>query len=279
MDEQFLPILDDPFLSALAGTRTASQRVPFSGIVGKVAIVTGGGSGIGRAAALAFAAAGARVVVANRTGAKAEAVATEIVALGGRAVGVQVDVSVGRDVQRMIATAVERFGGVDILFNNAGISPHGTVTEMSEEEWDECIAIDLRSVFLGAKYAIPVMQQRGGGVILNTAGTLGIRPCRNKAAYGAAKAGVINLTKAIALDYARDAIRCNVICPGYIETPLTAHIAPADRDAFLESSQPLRGLIQPEEVASLAVYLASDAARMITGQAYVINGGQQAGMF
>lgn len=218
-------------------------------------------------------------MVANRTGAKAETVAAEIASTGSEAIALQVDVSKGADVQRMIAAAVERFGGVDILFNNAGISPNGTVTEITEEEWDECIAIDLRSVFLGAKYAIPVMQERGGGVILNTAGTLGIRPCRNKAAYGAAKAGVINLTKAIALDYARDNVRCNVICPGYIDTPLTAHMATEERDAFLEVSQPLRGLIQPEEVAALAVYLASDAARMITGQAFVIDGGQQAGMF
>lgn len=250
-----------------------------AGIAGKVAIVTGGGSGIGRAAALAYAAAGAQVVVANRTGSKADAVAAEIHAADGQAVSVAVDVSKGPDVQRMVAAAVDTFGGVDILFNNAGISPNGTITEISEEEWDECLAIDLRSVFLGAKYAIPVMQKRGGGVILNTAGTLGLRPCRGKAAYGAAKAGVINLTKAIALDYARDGIRSNVICPGYIITPLTAHIADTDRDAFLDVSQPLRGLIQPEEVASLAVYLASDAARMITGQAYVIDGGQQAGMF
>lgn len=250
-----------------------------AGIAGKVAIVTGGGSGIGRSASLAFAAAGAKVVVANRTGAKADAVAAEIATAGGEAIGVQVDVSIGRDVQRMVAAAVGHFGGVDILFNNAGISPNGSVTEIGEEEWDECIAIDLRSVFLGAKYTIPVMQRRGGGVILNTAGTLGIRPCRNKSAYGAAKAGVINLTKAIALDYARDGVRCNVICPGYIDTPLTAHVSPEARDAFLDVAQPLRGLITPEEVASLAVFLASDAARMITGQAYVIDGGQQAGMF
>lgn len=250
-----------------------------AGISGKVAIVTGGGSGIGRAACLAFDAVGAKVVVASRTGSKADAVATEINAQGGEAVAVQADVSRGDDVRRMIAAAESTFGGLDILFNNAGISPNGTVTSISEEEWDECIAVDLRSVFLGAKYAIPIMQQRGGGVILNTAGTLGIRPCRDKAAYGAAKAGVINLTKAIALDYARDGIRCNVICPGYVDTPLTAHIEAAARDAFLDASQPLPGLIQPEEVASLAVYLASDAARMITGQTYVIDGGQQAGMF
>jgi len=250
-----------------------------AGVEGKVAIVTGGGSGIGRSASLALAAAGAKVVVANRTGHKADAVAAEIAATGGQAVAVQVDVSTGKDVQHMVAIAMESFGGIDILFNNAGISPNGSITEISEEEWDECIAIDLRSVFLGAKYAIPYMQARGGGVILNTAGTLGIRPCRNKAAYGAAKAAVINLTKSIALDYARDGIRCNVICPGYIDTPLTAHISPADRDAFLETSQPLRGVIQADEVAALALYLASDVARMITGQAYLIDGGQQAGMF
>jgi meso-butanediol dehydrogenase/(S,S)-butanediol dehydrogenase/diacetyl reductase len=273
-----LYVPEDPFFSALTAA-SQRQRMSPSGIYGKVAIVTGGGSGIGRSASLAFAEAGARVVVANRTYAKADAVAAEIVAAGGQAIGIQVDVSIGKDVQRMVGAAVSTYGGVDILFNNAGISPNGTVTEISEEEWDECIAIDLRSVFLGAKYAIPVMKRRGGGVIINTAGTLGIRPCRNKAAYGAAKAGVINLTKAIALDYARDDIRCNVICPGYIDTPLTAHMSPQDRDAFLETSQPLRGLITPEEVAALAVYLASDAARMITGQAYVIDGGQQAGMF
>lgn len=262
-----------------ANTHNRARYAMTAGIAGKVVVITGGGSGIGRAACLAFAAAGAQVVVANRTGSKAEAVADEITAQGGSAVAVQADVSRGEDVQRMLAASESHFGGVDILFNNAGISPSGTITEISEEEWDACIAIDLRSVFLGAKYAIPFMQQRGGGVILNTAGTLGIRPCRNKAAYGAAKAGVINLTKAIALDYARDRIRCNVICPGYVDTPLTAHIEAVDRDAFLNASQPLPGLIQPEEVANLAVYLASDAARMITGQAYVIDGGQQAGMF
>lgn len=249
-----------------------------TGIAGKVCIVTGGGSGIGRASALAFAAEGAKVVVANRTGSKAEAVAAEIRAAGGEALALQVDVSVGMEVQEMIGVTVATYGGLDILFSNAGISPNGSVTAISEEEWDTCLAIDLKSVFLGAKYAIPAMQKRGGGVILNTAGTLGIRPTRDKAAYGAAKAGVINLSKAIALDYGPDNIRCNVICPGYVDTPLTAHIDAAARDAFLARSQALHGLIRAEEVAALAVYLASDAARMITGQAFVIDGGQQAGM-
>jgi 3-oxoacyl-[acyl-carrier protein] reductase len=248
-------------------------------LAGKVALVTGGGSGIGRASCLAFAQAGAAVVVAGRTESKLAAVASEIVAAGGMAAIAVGDVSRGEDVRSMIAVAVERFGGLDVLFNNAGISPSGRITDISEEAWDTCIAADLRSVFLGAKYAIPELQRRGGGVILNTAGTFGLRAAREKAAYAAAKAGVVNLTRAIALDYARDNIRCNVICPGYVDTPLNDGFEPALRDAFLDRYQPLPGLMQADEVAALALFLASDVAKMITGQAYVIDAGQQAGLF
>lgn len=248
-------------------------------LLDKVAAITGGGSGIGRATCLAFAKAGASVVVASRTLHKAEAVADEIRDAGATALAVQVDVSNGLAVQHMIEVAVANFGGLDILFNNAGISPSGSVTDISESEWDECIAVDLRSVFLGAKYAIPFLQKQGGGVILNTAGTLGVRPCRHKAAYATAKAGVINLTRSIALDYGRDNIRCNAICPGYVETPLTFGVEPSVRDQFLDQYQPLQGVIQAEEVAGLAVYLASDAAIKITGQIFVIDGGQIAGLY
>ncbi len=248
-------------------------------LAGKVALVTGGGSGIGRACALALAAAGADIVISGRTGAKLDRVGEEIAATGGRATTVAGDVSAGSDVEQMVATAVARFGRLDIVICSAGISPVGRVTDISEAEWDECMAIDLRSVFLAAKHAIPILQtQAEGGVLINIAGTLGIRPCRNKAAYAAAKAGVINLTRAIALDYASERIRCNVICPGYIDTPLNEAFDPADRDAFLADSQPLPGLIQPEEVAAMALYLASAAASMVTGQTFVIDGGQQAGM-
>jgi 3-oxoacyl-[acyl-carrier protein] reductase len=247
-------------------------------LAGKIAIVTGGGSGIGAATARAFAAAGAQVVVAGRTLNKVESVVEQIRRASGVAQAIQADVSQGADVGRVIAAAVAHFGGVDILYNNAGISPSGRITEISEAEWDECIAIDLRSVFLGSKYAIPELQKRGGGVILNTAGTFGIRPAKNKAAYAAAKAGVINLTRAIALDYAADQIRCNVICPGFVDTPLTAEFDGDPRAQFLTAYQPLPGVIHADEVAALALYLASDAAKMITGQTFVIDGGQQAGM-
>ncbi|MCG8350636.1 MAG: glucose 1-dehydrogenase [Chloroflexales bacterium] len=257
-------------------TQTAHCARP---LAGKAALVTGGGSGIGRAICLAFAQAGAHVVVAGRTLGKIALVAEEIRTNGGQVATVAGDVSRGADVQAMVGAALEQFGGLDVLVNNAGISPSGSVTAISEAEWDECIAVDLRSVFLGAKYAIPAMQRYGGGVILNTAGTFGLRPARGKAAYAAAKAGVINLTRAIALDYAHDAIRCNAICPGFVATPLTEGVDPAERDRFLAQYQPLSGVIQADEVAALAVYLASDAARMITGQTFVIDAGQQAGIY
>lgn len=246
---------------------------------GKVAIIIGGGSGIGEASSYAFAREGARIAVVNRTLAKAEAVARAIEAEGGRAIAIGADVSVRADVERMIDRAARELGTPDILFNNAGVSPSGRVTDISEAEWDECMNVDLKSVFLTARRALPLMMAAGGGVILNTAGTFGIRAAKDKAAYSVAKAGVINLTRSIALDYARDSIRCNAICPGYVDTPLNAGFPLAERDAFLERYQPLPGLIAAGEVAEMAVYLASDAARMITGQVFVIDGGQQAGLY
>lgn len=245
----------------------------------KVALVTGGGSGIGAASCYAFAREGARVAVANRTLAKAQAVARQIEADGGRAIAIEADVSQSIDVARVIERTLAELGAPSILFNNAGISPAGSVTDISEAEWDECLNIDLKSVFLTSRLAIPLMIEAGGGVILNTAGTFGLRAASKKAAYSVAKAGVINLTRSIALDYAQDNIRSNAICPGYVDTPLNEGFPDADRDAFLEQHQPLRGLISAEDVAEMAVYLASDAAKMITGQVFVLDGGQQAGLF
>lgn len=245
----------------------------------KVAIVTGGGSGIGAASCQAFAREGAAVAVASRTLSKAEALARAIEAAGGRAIAISADVSRSADVQRMIDRTVAELGPPDILFSNAGISPAGRITDISEADWDECINIDLKSVFLAARSAIPHMIEAGGGVIINTAGTFGIRAAKNKAAYSVAKAGVINLSRSIALDYARENIRCNAICPGYVDTPLNEGFPAAARDAFLKRYQPLPGLIGAAEVAEMALYLASDAAKMITGQVFVLDGGQQAGLY
>ena len=245
---------------------------------GKVILITGGGSGIGAASCLAFAREGAKVAVVNRTLSKAEAVAQLIADSGGAAVAIQADVSLAADVERMIDRTVSQLGVPDVVFNNAGISPSGRVTDISEADWDDCLNIDLKSVFLCAKAVIPLMTA-AGGCILNTAGTFGIRAAKNKAAYSAAKAGLVNLTRSIALDYARDRIRCNVICPGYVDTSLNEGFPPEERDAFLAQYQPLPGLISAADVAELAVYLASDAAKMITGQVFVIDGGQQAGLF
>lgn len=245
---------------------------------GKVVIVTGAGSGIGAASAIAFAAAGAGVVCAGRTLESVRRTAAGIVREGGLAQAVQTDVSDDASVGNLVDAAIRHFGRIDVLFNNAGISPSGRITDIDEAQWDECLDVNLKGVFLASRQVIPHMRSRGG-VILNTAGTFGLRPSTGKAAYAAAKAGVINLTRSIALDYARENIRCNAICPGFVETPLTASLGDSERDAFLERSQPLPGVIQSEDVAQLALWLASDAARMITGQAFIIDGGQQAGMY
>lgn len=247
-------------------------------LAGRVAIITGGGSGIGAASCHAFARAGAQVVSAGRTASSVQRVAAEIEAQGETALALAVDVSQEDSLQEMIATTVARFGRIDVLFNNAGISPSGRITELDEGDWDECLNINLKSVFLGAKHVIPHMHE-SGGVILNTAGTFGLLPAGNKAAYSTAKAGVINLTRSIALDYAQENVRCNAICPGFVDTPLTAGLAEKERDSFLSRNQPLPGIIQPDDVAQMAVWLSSPAARMITGQVFVIDGGQQAGLF
>lgn len=246
----------------------------------KVVIITGAGSGIGAASAHAFASAGAKIVTVGRTLSKVEAVATNIVNAGGEAIAMNADITNSSAVQRIVAATIETFGRVDVLYNNAGISPSGTITETTEDEWDTCLDVNLKGVFLGSKYVLPHMQAAGSGVILTTAGTFGLRPAKNKAAYSVAKAAAISLSKSIALDYARDNIRANVIAPGVVETPLLSG-ATADPafQQFLDQYQPLPGITQPEEVAGLAVYLASDAARMITGQVFVIDAGQQTGLY
>lgn len=245
---------------------------------GRVAVVTGAGSGIGRAASVALAAAGAAVVAAGRTQDGISEVADEINAAGGQARSHQADVTDDADIADLLAFTEDSFGGLDVYFNNAGVSPEGSVTQTSEAEWDRCIATNLTSVFLGARHAIPALVRRGGGVFLVTAGTLGLRPSREKAAYAAAKAGAISLTRSVALDYGADNVRANAICPGLVDTPLTGHLTPQQVADYIERYQTLPGTIGPGDIASLVVFLASAAARFITGQCFVIDAGQTAGL-
>ena len=244
----------------------------------RVAVVTGAGSGIGRAASLALAAAGAAVVAAGRTQDGISEVADEINAAGGRARSLRADVTDDADVADLLAFTEDSFGGLDVYFNNAGISPEGSVTQTSEAEWDRCITTNLTSVFLGARHAIPALVKRGGGVFLVTAGTLGLRPSREKAAYAAAKAGAISLTRSVALDYGADNVRANAICPGLVDTPLTSHLTAQQVADYIERYQTLPGTIGAGDIASLVVFLASDAAQFITGQCFVIDAGQTAGL-
>ena len=245
---------------------------------GRVAVVTGAGSGIGRAASVALAAAGAAVVAAGRTQDGISEVADEINAAGGQARSHRADVTDDADIADLLAFTEDSFGGLDVYFNNAGVSPEGSVTQTSEAEWDRCIATNLTSVFLGARHAIPALIRRGGGVFLVTAGTLGLRPSREKAAYAAAKAGAISLTRSVALDYGADNVRANAICPGLVDTPLTSHLTAQQVADYVERYQTLLGTIGPGDIASLVVFLASAAARFITGQCFVIDAGQTAGL-
>jgi NAD(P)-dependent dehydrogenase (short-subunit alcohol dehydrogenase family) len=245
---------------------------------GKTALITGAGAGIGRASVLLFAREGARVAAVDlneETGAETARLASEA---GGEVLFHQGDVSRAADAEGMIRTAVARWGRLDILFNNAGIVPGGTAEEVDEETWDRTMAVNLRSAFLGCKYAIPVMRQQGGGVIINTASVAGLVGVKNRAAYSASKMGVIGLTRSVAIDFIQDGIRANAICPGTVDTPsLRGRIAAsgdpeAARAAFL-ARQPMGRLGNAEEIAALALYLGSDESAYMTGSEIVIDGG------
>jgi NAD(P)-dependent dehydrogenase (short-subunit alcohol dehydrogenase family) len=243
----------------------------------KVAIITGGGSGIGEATALLFAAEGAQVVVADIRLHAAHATATTITASGGTAVAVHADVTQAHDVQAMIQTAVHTYGGIDILFNNAGIGVQGNAVELSEEMWDRVMALNLTGVFLGCKYAIPEMIKRGGGSIINTASIMGLVGGSLSAVYPATKGGVVLLTKNAALDYAQHNIRVNCICPGHIETPLLQRLLdnPTQQEQLLRQ-YPMGRLGQAREIAQGVLFLASDEASFVTGSTLVLDGGYTA---
>jgi NAD(P)-dependent dehydrogenase (short-subunit alcohol dehydrogenase family) len=240
----------------------------------KVAIITGGGSGIGRATCLLFAREGAKVVVADYIAEGGNETVRQIAAAGGQAVFVQADVSKSADVQNLIGAAVRNYGRVDILFNNAGIEgPSAKLANLKEEDWDRVIAIDLTSVYLGMKYVIPEMIKQGGGVILSTASVAGLVGFQGSGAYAAAKAGVINLTRLAALEYADKNIRVNCICPGVIETPMVERVMGGRPRERVVRSEPIGRLGRPEDIANAALFLASDESSFATGAPFIIDGG------
>jgi NAD(P)-dependent dehydrogenase (short-subunit alcohol dehydrogenase family) len=238
-------------------------------LAGKVAIITGAGSGIGRASAELFAREGAKVVCADLSG-KEEEVAAEI---GDAAVAVRTDVTSVEDIKRMINVARDRFGRLDVLFNNAGTGggKRALMADIDEESFDHQIAVHLKAVFLGMKYAIPVMLEHGGGSIINTASASGLVGWREISAYSAAKGGVVLLTKSAALDYAEMGIRVNAICPGMTWTGMTGKATGATPQT--KPNQPMGRWGLPEELAAAALFLASDSSSFITGTAIPVDGG------
>jgi NAD(P)-dependent dehydrogenase (short-subunit alcohol dehydrogenase family) len=249
---------------------------------GKRALITGGASGIGRATALLFARKGAAVSVVDIDEAGGQATIQMIMDEGGQAIFVRCDVSQGADCQRAVQRTVDELGGLDILFNNAGIIRRATVIGTSEEEWDRVMAINVKSIFLMSKYAIPVMAESGGGVIINTASGWGLVGGRNAVSYCASKGAVVNMTRAMALDHGEQNIRINCICPGDTNTGMLRNEAQqlgvSDEKFLAEAAdRPLRRIGKPEDIAQAVLYLASDASSFVTGTTLVVDGGGLAG--
>jgi len=244
----------------------------------KVAIVTGAGSGIGKATAEYFAQQGAKVVAVDWNAASGERTVEGIVNAGGVAVFCHSDVSIAAQVEGMVGTALDRFGRLDILVNNAAIQILSKLVETTEADWDRTHSVNLKGVFLGCKYAIPAMRKGGGGAIVNIASVLGIVADPDLAAYCAAKGGVISLTRVAALTYGVDSIRVNCICPGDVETPLVEDYFNKDPDPAklrreIYSKYALRRIAAPAEVAKVAAFLASGQSSFMTGSAVVMDGG------
>ena len=250
-----------------------------------MAIVTGGSSGIGRAAAFALASAGTKVVVAARHEAEGLAVAEEIGAAGGEATFVQTDVAKEADIERMVETALRTYGRLDIGFNNAGadtmggVSKSTVVTELEEADWDRIMDVNLKGVWLSMKHELRPMLEAGAGAIVNTSSIAGLIGIRNSAAYTASKHGVVGLTKAAALEVAGRGVRVNAICPGTVQTPMLERVfdAQPERRAVYAAAEPIGRIAAPDEVAEVVVSLCSDAASYITGAAVPVDGGWAAG--
>ena len=241
----------------------------------KIAIVTGAGSGIGRAIAVAMIREGAHVALVGRRKDRVEAVARDA---DGSAISVAADVSKRDEIERVLQETVKAFGGINVLVNNAGILHPGTAEQITEAQWDETFNINVRGLWLFSRAVLPHLRKSGGGSIINVASVLGINGVRNRAAYAASKGAVVLLTKCMAIDHGHENIRVNAICPSFVETDLTAgrpeqgtgsgcHAARTNR-----SASPGR-LGQPEDMAGLAIYLASDESSWVTGTTFPVDGG------
>ncbi len=244
----------------------------------KVAIITGGASGIGKATAILFAQHGAKIVVADIDEHGANQTVAAIQDAGNAAIYVETDVTISANTERMVAQTVSTYGKLDILLSSAGIAMRLPVADLAEADWHRCLAVNLTGVYLCAKAAIPALRKNGGGSIINLSSIYGLVGADVRAAYVASKGGVTNLTRGMALDYAEENIRVNCICPGFVETPLVAGVVKTPEEyRKLADRHPMRRLAQPEEIAYGALYLASDESAFVTGIALPIDGGYTAG--
>jgi len=244
---------------------------------GRVAAITGGASGMGKATALRFIQEGASVVIADLNSVNGEAMLKEAAeaGIGDRVAFVRADVAEEADIEATVALAVSRFGGLDIMFNNAGVGgAFGPITETTVDEWDYTFDVLVRGVFLGIKHSVRQMQKQGrGGIVINTASIAGLSGGAGPTAYSAAKAAVANLTRALAADLAQDHIRINAIAPGAIRTPLLHSGRAAEMEALAQDKTPWPSLGEGSDIAGAATFLASDDSRFVTGQTLVVDGG------
>ena len=247
----------------------------------KVAIITGGASGIGRATALLFAQEGAAVVIVDIDAEQGQSTMLEIEAKGGKAIFIRANAAIADDCRAAVEKTVATYGSLDILFNNAGIVRRANVVHTTEAEWDKVMAVNVKSIFLMSKYAIPYMEKAGGGSIINTSSGWGLKGGSNAVSYCASKGAVTNMTRAMAIDHGRQNIRVNSVCPGDTDTPMLrdeARQLGQDEATFMAEAaeRPLHRYAQPGEIAQAVLYLASDAASYVTGSALVIDGGGSA---